>query len=94
MFNRLKIVIKAVSNDNEITYALKKVLPKTLAALLILFAAIGFDVALTVISVKIKNPQIKRLITEVKKAGLFLAIATLIFVVFASIVTIICALVY
>lgn len=94
MFNRLKFVIKTVSNDNEITYALKKVLPKTLAALLILFTAIGFDVALTVISVKIKNPQIKRLITEVKKAGLFLAIATLIFVVFASIVTIICALVY
>lgn len=58
------------------------------------FAAIGFDVALTIISVKIKNPQMKRLITEVKKAGLFLAIATLIFVVFASIVTVICALVY
>ena len=67
-------------------------MPKALVALLILFAAIGFDIALTVISVKTKNPQIKRLITEVKEMETFFAIAILIFVGFAAATTIIGAL--
>lgn len=95
MLNRLmKIVVKTASNNNEINSALKKLLPRDLVALLILFAFIGFDIILILISIKTKNSKTKRFISEVKKAEQFFVVATLIFVVFAAATTIIGALVH
>ena len=95
MLNRLmKIVVKTASNNNEINSALKKLLPRDLVALLILFAFIGFGMSLILISIKTKNSKTKRFISEVKKAEQFFVVATLIFVVFAAATTIIGALVH
>lgn len=92
MLNCLKIVVESTANNAKINKALALVMPKTLVVLLIFFSFIGFDIILTLMSIKTKNPKTKRFIAEVKEAELFFAIATLIYVGFAAATTIIGAL--